>query len=96
MDIQPLGDRVLVESVDKNEEGIEGGIVIPDSVQGKPQETRVIALGTGGKDEDGKDIPFDVSVGDIILVDDYTGSNVKMGDTEYRIINSSDILAIIK
>ncbi len=94
MAIKPLGDRVLVESVEATEQ-MKGGIYIPDSAQEKPQESKVVALGTGGIDKDGKKIPFDVKVGDLVLTSSYGGSAVKFEDKEYKILSSSDILAVI-
>ncbi|MBT3376809.1 MAG: co-chaperone GroES [Lentisphaerae bacterium] len=92
--IRPLGDRVLVEAVEETEV-VKGGIVIPDSAKEKPQEATVVALGTGKKDDDGNDVPFEVSVGDTVLMSKYGGTEVKVNDKEYKILNSSDILAIV-
>ncbi len=92
--IQPLGDRVLVETVEVAEV-TKGGILIPDSAKEKPQEARVIALGTGKIDDNGKKLPFDVKVGDIVLTSKYGGTDVKFEDKEYKILSSSDILAIV-
>ena len=92
--IKPLGDRVLIEAVEAVEETM-GGILIPDSAKEKPQEARVVALGTGKVDEDGKKIEFEVKVGDIVLTSKYGGTEVKLDEEEYKILNSSDILAIV-
>ena len=92
--IKPLGNRVLVEAVEETEV-VKGGIVIPDSAKEKPQEAVVVALGTGGKDDDGKDIPFEVSVGDMVLMSKYGGTEVKFNDKEYKILNATDILAVV-
>lgn len=92
--IQPLGDRVLVEAIEIGEQ-VKGGIVIPDAAKEKPQEAKVVALGTGKVDEDGKRIPFDVKVGDLVLTSKYGGTEVRYNDKEYKILNSSDILAVI-
>jgi len=92
--IQPLGDRVLVEAFEASEQ-IKGGIVIPDTAKEKPQEAKVIALGTGKLDEKGNKIPFDVKVGDKVLTSKYGGTEVKFDDREYKILSASDILAII-
>ncbi len=94
VNIKPLGDRVLVEQIEEAEQ-VKGGIVIPDSAKEKPQEARVIALGTGKIDDDGKKVPFDVKVGDKVLTSKYGGTDVKLGDKEYKILSSSDILAVI-
>lgn len=92
--IQPLGDRVLVEACEAAEQ-IKGGIVIPDSAKEKPQEAKVVALGTGKLDDNGKKIPFDVKVGDIVLTSKYGGTEIKYDDKEYKILSASDILAVI-
>jgi chaperonin GroES len=92
--IKPLGDRVLVQAVEATEQ-VKGGIVIPDSAKEKPQEAKVVALGTGKVDDNGKKVPFDVKVGDIVLTSKYGGTEVKVDDQEYKILNSDDILAIV-
>ena len=93
--IQPLGQRVLVKRLD-SEAKSAGGLYIPDTAKEKPQEAKVIALGTGGKDEDGKAIEFTVKVGDTILISKYGGTEVKIDGDECLIISESDILGIIK
>ena len=93
--IKPLGDRVLVEPIEEKEV-VKGGIVIPDSAKEKPQEARVVALGTGRKDDDGNVIPFEVKVGDIVLTSKYGGSEVKFEDKEYKLLKVDDIQAIIE
>jgi len=95
VNIKPLGDRVLVESLEE-QEVVKGGIVIPDSAKEKPQEAKVIALGTGKKDDDGKLIPFEVKVGDVVLTSKYGGTDIKHDDKEYKILNTSDILAVVE
>ncbi|MCK5804774.1 MAG: co-chaperone GroES [Lentisphaeria bacterium] len=92
--IKPLGDRVLVEAVEEMEQ-VKDGIIIPDSAKEKPQEAKVIALGTGKIDDDGKKVPFEVAVGDMVLTSKYGGTDVKIDDKEYKILNQSDILAIV-
>jgi len=92
--VKPLGDRVLVEAIE-DKEVVKGGIVIPDSAKEKPQEARVVALGTGKKDDDGKLIPFEVKVGDTVLTSKYGGTDIKLDDKEYKILNASDILAVL-
>ncbi len=94
MKFQPLGDRVLVQPV-KEEEQKKGGIIIPDSAKEKPQEGKVIALGTGPKDEDGKVIPFRVKVGDTVLMPKYGGTEFKMDGKEFQIIREDDILGVL-
>ena len=75
--VKPLGDRVLLESVEVAEQ-VKGGIVIPDSAKEKPQEYKVVALGTGKVDDSGKKIAFDVTVGDLVLTNKYGGTEVKV------------------
>ena len=94
INIQPLGDRVLVEQKQEAEQ-IKGGIVIPDSAKEKPLEAVVVALGTGKLDDKGNKIPFDVKVGDIVLTSKYGGTEVKYDDKEYKTLSASDILAVI-
>ena len=92
--IKPLGDRILVEPVEEAEVK-KGGIIIPDSAKEKPQESKVVALGTGKTDDDGKKVPFEVKKGDKVLVSKYGGTEIKLDGKEYKILNSDDILAII-
>ena len=93
--IKPLGDRVLVEPIEEKEV-VKGGIVIPDSAKEKPQEAKVIAVGRGKKDENGKLIPIDdVKVGDVVLTSKYGGTEVKYDDKEYKILSVNDILAVV-
>jgi chaperonin GroES len=93
--IQPLGDRILTESIEEAELK-KGGIIIPDSAKEKPQESKVIALGTGKTDDNGKKVPFEVKKGDRVLVSKYGGTEIKIDGKEYKIMNSDDILAILK
>ncbi|MGI6355743.1 MAG: co-chaperone GroES [Lentisphaerae bacterium] len=95
MNIKPLGDRVLVEAIEL-QEVIKGGIVIPDSAKEKPQEAKVVAIGPGKRDDNGKLIPMDVKVGDTVLTSKYGGTEIKIDDKEYKILNASDILAIVE
>ena len=94
MKIKPLGERVLIELV-KEEEVSRGGIIIPDSAKEKPQEGKVIAVGTGKLDENGKVIPFNVKKGDLVLMPKYGGTEVKIDGNEYQIVREDDILAVI-
>lgn len=94
VNVKPLGDRVLLEICENSEE-MKGGILIPDSAKEKPQEYKVIALGTGKLDDKGKKIPFDVKVGDIVLTSRYGGTEVKVNGKEYKVVNQDDILAIV-
>ena len=92
--IQPLGPRVLVKRLEE-EETSAGGIIIPDSAKEKPQEAEVMTLGTGGKDEDGKDIKFTVKKKDKVLISKYGGTDIKIDGKDLLIVNESDILAIV-
>lgn len=93
--IQPLGDRVLVKAIEEAEQ-VKGGIIIPDAAKEKPQEAQVVALGTGRKDDNGKEIPFQVKVGDRVLTSKYGGSEVTVDDQKYTLLREDDILGIIK
>ena len=92
--IKPLGDRVLVESVEEKETK-KGGIIIPDSAKEKPMEGIVVALGTGKTDDSGKKVPFEVKKGDRVLISKYGGTEIKIDVKEMKILNSDDILAVI-
>ena len=92
--ITPLGDRVLVQSVDDDEQ-VKGGIIIPDSAKEKPQQATIIALGTGKKDDDGNAVDFQVKVGDVVLVSKYGGTEVKFDDEIYQLLREDDILGIL-
>ena len=94
MNIRPLQDRVLVRRIDVDEK-TTGGIIIPDSAKEKPQEGKVIALGTGKTDDNGKKVPFEVKKGNRVLIGKYGGTEIKIDDTEYKILSSDDILAIL-
>ena len=94
MKIHPLSDRVMVEP-QKEGETKKGGIIIPDTAKEKPTEGKVIAIGTGKIDEAGKKIPFNVKVGDKVLMPKYGGTEVKLDGKEYQILREEDILAVI-
>jgi len=95
MKLKPLGDRVILKPL-KEEEKVKGGIIIPDTAKDKPQRGKVVAVGPGRLDEEGKRIPIDVKVGDSVIYSKYAGSEVKIEDEEYLILHDSDILAIIQ
>ena|SRR5688572_22788990 len=92
MDLQPLGDRLIVEALEE-EATTASGIVLPDTAVEKPQRGRVMAVGPGGRDEDGEYIPMDVEVGDEVIYSKYGGTEVKLGADEYLILRESDVLA---
>jgi chaperonin GroES len=90
--IQPLADRVVVKPIER-EEVTKGGIVLPDTAKEKPQEGEVLAVGQGRLSEDGKRIPMDVKVGDIVIYAKYGGTEIKVDDDKLMILRESDILA---
>ncbi len=94
VNIKPIGDRVLVQHIEEKEQ-VRGGIIIPDSAKEKPQEAKVIALGTGKKDENGKPVEFQVKVGDRVLISKYGGTEVKLEDEKYTLVREDDILGVI-
>src|SRR3954467_2055212 len=94
MKFRPLHDRVVVQRVDA-EEKTAGGIIIPDTVQEKPQQGEVIAVGPGGRDEAGKLIPIDVKVGDRVLFGKWSGTEVKIDGEDYLIMKESDIMGVL-
>ena len=95
MKFKPLNDYVLVSHI-KAEEKTSGGIIIPDTAKEKPQEGKVIAVGKGKVNEDGKVIPLDVKAGDRILFGKYSGSEVKIEGVEHLIMREDDILGVIE
>jgi len=92
MDLQPLGDRIIVEVLDEEETTVSG-IVLPDTAKEKPQRGKVLAVGPGARDEDGDYITMDVEVGDEIIFSKYGGTEIKLGMDEYLILRESDVLA---
>ncbi|GAA5495364.1 chaperonin GroES [Rubritalea squalenifaciens DSM 18772] len=92
--ITPLGQRVLVKRIEADEVSA-GGIVLPDTAKEKPQEATVVALGTGGKNEDGSDFEFSVKVNDVVLISKYGGTDVKVDGVDHLILQESDILGIV-
>ena len=95
MKFRPLHDRVLIEVLD-SEEKTAGGIIIPDTAKEKPQEGKVVAVGSGTRTEDGKIIPMDVKIGDIVIFRIWSGTEVKIDGKEYSIMKESDIMGISK
>jgi chaperonin GroES len=94
MKVRPLHDRILVERLEEKEIK-RGGIIIPDTAKEKPQEGKVIAVGNGKVNDDGKKVPLDVKAGDKILFGKYSGSEVKIDDKEFLIMREEDVLAIL-
>ncbi len=91
--IRPLGDRVLIEPVEAKEQN-KGGIIIPDTAKEKPMEGLVIAIGKK-TDKDGKEIAFDVKVGDRVLLPKYGGTEIKFNDKDYQLVREDDLLGVI-
>jgi chaperonin GroES len=94
MKFRPLHDRVVLERIDA-EEKTAGGIIIPDTAKEKPQQGKVVAVGPGGRDENGKLIPIDVKTGDRVLFGKWSGTEVKIDGIEYLIMKESDIMGVL-
>ena len=94
VNVRPLGDRVLVQPIEE-EEVKKGGIIIPDTAKEKPQEGKVVALGTGKLNEEGKKIDFTVKKGDRVLISKYGGTEIKIENENYLIMREDDILGIV-
>ncbi len=92
MDLQPLGDRIIVEILDEEETTVSG-IVLPDTAKEKPQRGKVLAVGPGARDEDGDYIKMDVEVGDEIIFSKYGGTEIRVGTDDVLILRESDVLA---
>ncbi len=92
--LKPLGDRIIIELVE-SEEKTASGIVLPDSAKEKPQEGKVVAVGTGRVLDNGERVALEVSVGDRIIFSKYAGTEVKYEGNEYLILRENDILAVI-
>ena len=93
MKIRPLGDRVLVEPIEEKEQTV-GGIIIPDAAKEKPMQGKVIAVGKK-LDKDGKEIAFDVKVGDTVLLPKYGGTEVKLGEQKLQLVREEDLLGVL-
>ena len=92
MDLQPLGDRLIVEA-SEGEDVTAGGIVLPDTAQEKPERGRVLAVGPGSLNEKGERVPLDVETGDEIIFSKYGGTNIPLEGEDYLILRESDVLA---
>jgi len=95
MKIRPLGDRILVKREEPSET-VKGGIIIPDSAKEKPQEGKVVAVGPGKLDDNGKRVPMEVKKGNRILMGKYAGTEVKIDGDEHIIMREDDVLAVIE
>jgi chaperonin GroES len=94
MNVKPLGDRVLVKRVEP-EEKMKGGIIIPDSAKEKPMEGKVIAVGSGKTDDNGKRITMDVKKGDRVLIGKYAGTEFKLDEVDHVIVREDEILGVL-
>jgi len=95
MDIRPLHDRIIVRRIEEGEQKV-GGIIIPDSAKEKPQQGKVIAVGDGKINDEGKRMPLDVKAGDLIIFGKYTSQEVTLGGEEYLIMREDEVLAVIE
>ena len=95
MKFRPLHDRVVVKRIDA-EEKTKGGIIIPDTAKEKPQEGEVLAVGPGGRDENGKLTPLDLKVGDRILFGKWSGTEIKLDGQDLLIMKESDVMGVIE
>ena len=95
MNVRPLRDRVVVKRIEEQEQKV-GGIIIPDTAKEKPQQGKVMAVGTGKVNDEGKVIPLDVKVGDTVLFGKYSGTEIKLEGTDYLIVREEEILGIIE
>ena len=96
MKIRPLRDRVIVKRLEDTVEKTKGGIIIPDTAKEKPEQGKIIAVGKGKANEDGKVMPLDVKVGDKILFGKYSGSEIKIDGEEHLIMREEDILGVVE
>jgi chaperonin GroES len=95
MKIRPLQDRLIIKRI-AEEEKTKGGLIIPDTAKEKPQEGKVIAVGKGKANEDGKVTPLDVKAGDRVLFGKYAGTEIKIDGEEHLIMREDDILGVIE
>lgn len=96
INLKPLGDRVIIEPVEQDEK-TASGIILPETAKEKPQQGKVLAVGPGRLDEEGKRVPMDVKAGDMVLFPKYSGTEVKLSsDRKVMVMKESEILAIIE
>jgi len=93
--LKPLGGRVIVEPIEQ-EDITAGGIILPETAKEKPQEGKILAVGPGDRDEDGKRIAMEVKVGDRVLYAKYSGTEVKINNEEYLVIREDDIMGVFE
>jgi chaperonin GroES len=92
VDFKPLGNRVVVEPLEGDEQVSAGGIYIPDTAKEKPQEGTVVAVGPGRVTDDGNNVPMELKVGDMVIYSKYAGTEYKQGEIEYLVLREDDIL----
>ena len=95
MKVRPLHDRIIVERIEEDEQRV-GGIIIPDTAKEKPQQGKVIAVGKGRIEKDGKVTPLDVKAGDTVLFGKYAGQEIKVDGQEYLIMREEEILGVVE
>jgi chaperonin GroES len=95
MNVRPLHDRIIVERIEEGEQRV-GGIIIPDSAKEKPQQGKVIAVGKGRIEKEGKVTPLDVKAGDTVLFGKYAGQEIKIDGSDYLIIREEEVLGVIE
>ena len=95
MRVRPLHDRIIVQRLDEGEQKV-GGIIIPDTAKEKPQQGKVIAVGKGRIEKDGKITPLDVKAGDTVLFGKYAGQEIKIDGGEYLIVREEEVLGVIE
>lgn len=93
--IKPLGDRILVKR-EEEASTARGGIILPDTAKKKQDRAEVLALGTGKKDDNGQQLPFEVQVGDVVLIDKYSGQELTIDGEEYVIVQMSEVIAVLQ
>ena len=93
--LQPLGHRVIAQRLE-SQETLKGGIILPDSAKKKQETAKVLAVGPGKANKDGQMIPCPVKIGDVILMDKYSGQEITLEDEDYVILNADDIIAIVE
>jgi chaperonin GroES len=94
MKVKPLHDRILIKRIETKEQK-KGGIIIPDTAKEKPMEGKVIAVGSGRLEKDGKRVPLEVKVGDTVLFGKYAGTEIKIDEVEHVIVREDEVLGII-
>lgn len=95
VNFKPLGNRVLLRRLE-SQEVLKGGIILPDTAKKKQEQAQVVAIGTGKKDKNGNAIPIPVKVGDVVLMEKYSGQEITLNDEEYVILRADEIIAIVE